>query len=161
MSTAEAKPSGTAKPFTPSQERVGSLFIRIMSAAITWAFRLSGGRIGARFPGGAPVLLLTTIGRRSGQRRTAPLLYLEDGENLILVASKGGMSKHPVWYLNIEADPDVEIEIGRERRKMHARRATDEEKAALWPQLIAMYSSYDGYQARTERKIPVLILSPR
>ncbi len=77
------------------------------------------------------------------------------------MASKGGMSKHPLWYWNLEANPDVEIEIGRERTKMLARRASDQEKAALWPRLIEMYRDYDDYQARTERNIPVIILSPR
>ena len=148
-------------PFTPFQERVANPFIKAMSIANIWVYRLSGGRIGGRFLRGAPVLLLTTVGRKSGQPRTAPLLYLEDGENLVIVASKGGMSHHPVWYLNVEANPDVEVEIGAQRRKMRARRASDDEKAKLWPRLIAMYRDYDDYQARTDRNIPVVLLSPR
>jgi deazaflavin-dependent oxidoreductase (nitroreductase family) len=147
--------------YTPFQERVASPLIKAMSAANTWVYRLSGGRIGGRFLRGAPVLLLTTIGRKSGQPRTAPLLYLEDGENLVIVASKGGMSHHPVWYLNLEANPDVEVEIGSARRPMRARRASDEEKSKLWPRLVAMYRDYDDYQARTDRNIPVVILAPR
>ena len=131
-----------------------------MSRANTWAYRLSGGWLGGRFPGGAPVLLLTTVGRRTGQPRTAPLLYLREGENFVVVASKGGMSHHPLWYKNLEANPRVEVEIGRERRTMVARRATASEKAAVWPRLVAMYRDYDTYQARTERDIPVVILSP-
>ena len=133
----------------------------MMSSANTWLYRISGGRIGGRFLGGAPVLLLTTIGRRSGAARTAPLLYLRDGENLVVVASQSGMSKHPLWYRNIEANPDVEVEIGRERSKRLARRASDAEKAVLWPRLIEVYRDFADYQARTERNIPVLILSPR
>jgi deazaflavin-dependent oxidoreductase (nitroreductase family) len=148
-------------PFTPFQERLGSPLIRAMSTANVWVYRLSGGRIGGRFLRGAPILLLTTTGRKSGQPRTAPLLYLEDGENLVLVASKGGMSHHPVWFLNLEANSDVEVEIGATRRKMRARRASGEEKAALWSRLVEMYRDYDDYQARTDRDIPVVILAPR
>jgi deazaflavin-dependent oxidoreductase (nitroreductase family) len=134
--------------------------IGVMSWANTWAYRLSGGWLGGHFPGGAPVLLLTTVGRRTGQARTAPLLYLRDGANLVVVASKGGMSHHPLWYRNLEANPRVEVEIGRERHTMVARRASTSEKAALWPRLVSMYRDYDAYQARTERDIPVVILSP-
>ena len=149
------------RPFTPTEERIGTLAVRLMSAANVWIFRLSGGRLGSRFLRGAPVLLLTTTGRKSGRPRTAPLLYLEDGDNLVVVASKGGMSHHPTWFLNLEANPEAEIEIGTERRKMLARRASDPEKKDLWPRLVAMYSDYADYQARTDRDIPVLILSPR
>lgn len=131
-----------------------------MSRANVWAYRLSGGWLGGRFLGGAPVLLLTTVGRRSGQPRTAPLLYLSEGDDLVVVASKGGMSHHPLWYRNLEANPRVEVEIGNQRRTMVARPATATEKATLWPRLVAMYRDYDAYQARTERDIPVVILSP-
>jgi deazaflavin-dependent oxidoreductase (nitroreductase family) len=131
-----------------------------MSRANVWAYRLSGGWLGGRFLGGAPVLLLTTVGRRSGRPRTAPLLYLSEGDDLVVVASKGGMSHHPLWYKNLEANPRVEVEIGNQRRTMVARRASATEKTALWPRLVAMYRDYDAYQARTERDIPVVILSP-
>jgi deazaflavin-dependent oxidoreductase (nitroreductase family) len=151
----------TAKPFTPTQERIMDAVMKPMSQLNTWLYRLSGGRVWGRWLRGAPILLLTTIGRKSGEPRVAPLLYLRDGENVVIVASKGGMSKHPLWYWNLEANPEVEIEIGRERTKMLARRASDPEKAALWPSLIEMYRDYDDYQARTERNIPVIILSPR
>ena len=149
------------KPYTPAQERLGDVVIRIMSILNVWVYRASGGRIGGRFRYGAPVLLLTTVGRRSGQRRTAPLLYERDGENLVVVASKGGMSRHPLWYRNLESNPEVEVEVGSEKKKMTARRVSPEEKADLWPRLVAMYPDYDVYQARTERDIPVVILSPR
>lgn len=150
----------TNKPFTKRQEKMGSAVINVMSALNTWAFRMSGGKLGARFPGGAPVLLLTTVGRKSGARRTAPLLYLKDGEDYVIVASKGGMSHHPAWYFNLEKNPEVEIEVGRDKMRMTARTASQDEKARLWPGLVAMYPSYDDYQARTDRKIPVVILSP-
>ena len=148
------------RPFTPTQEKVGNVVVRAMSALNIWLYRLSGGRIAGRFPGGAPILLLTTKGRRSGQPRVAPLLYLRDGERLVVVASKGGMSQHPTWYLNLREHPDVEVETGSQRQKMRARTADDAERAALWPRLVAIYGSYADYQARTERKIPVVILEP-
>jgi deazaflavin-dependent oxidoreductase (nitroreductase family) len=149
-----------ARPFTAREERIGSFVIGIMSRANTWVYRLSGGRIGGRFRRGAPVLLLTTMGRKSGAARTAPLLYLRAGANVVVVGSKGGMSRHPLWYRNLEANPAVEVEIGAERSKMVARRATPEEHAVLWPRLVAMYPDFDDYQARTTRQIPVVILSP-
>ena len=146
--------------FTPSQERVGNVVIRVMSALNVWAFRASKGRIGGKFLRGAPVLLLTATGRKSGQPRTTPLLFLRDGDELVIVASKGGFSTHPVWYRNVEANPRVMVEIGGERRSMLARRANDAEKAALWPKLVAMYRDFDDYHARTDRDIPVVILTP-
>ena len=106
-------------------------------------------------------MLLTTIGRKSGEPRTVPVLYLRDGENVVVVASQAGLTHHPVWYLNLEANPDVTIEIARQKQEMRARRASDEEKAALWPRLVEMYRDFDDYQARTDRNIPVVILSPR
>lgn len=149
------------RPFTPAQERIGKLAMRVFSPLNAWIYRLSGGRVGGRFPGGAPICLLITRGRRSGEPRTTPLLYLGDDGRVVLVASQGGMSKHPAWYLNLRADPDVEVEIGRERRKMRARTASADEKEALWPRLVAMYPSYDDYQKRTERDIPVVVCEPR
>ena len=151
----------SVRPFSKREEQIGHVVIKLMSAANTWIYRLTGGRIGGRFLRGAPVFLLTTRGRKTGQPRVSPLLYLEDGDDYIIVASKGGMSHHPLWYLNLEADPDCEIEIGTRRRKMRARRVGAEEKAALWPRLVAMYRDYDDYQQRTTRDIPVLRLQPR
>jgi deazaflavin-dependent oxidoreductase (nitroreductase family) len=134
--------------------------MRVMSAVNVWLYRLSGGWIGGRFPGGAPVCLVTVKGRRTGQPRTIPLLYLERGADVVVVASKGGMSHHPLWYHNMIANPRVEVEIGRSQRTMIVRQASGPEKAAVWPDLVRMYPSYDDYQARTTREIPVLILSP-
>jgi F420H(2)-dependent quinone reductase len=147
------------RPFTPAEERVGSLVVHLMSRANVWLYRLTGGRLGARFFG-APVLLLTTRGRRTGTPRTVPLLYLGDGDRLVVVASKGGMSHHPLWYRNLEVDPAVEVEVDGRRRRMVARRATPDEKRAYWPRLVAMYRDYDAYQARTTRDIPVVVLTP-
>jgi deazaflavin-dependent oxidoreductase (nitroreductase family) len=149
------------RPFTASEEKIGSVAVQLMSKANTWLYRASGGKWGAKFTHGAPVFLLITTGRKSGEPRTAPLIYLRDGSDYILVASKGGMSKHPAWYLNLEATPECEIEIGKERLAMIARRVSDEEKADLWPRLLKVYPDYDDYQARTERNIPVLRLTRR
>jgi deazaflavin-dependent oxidoreductase (nitroreductase family) len=140
---------------------VGKVVVRVMSTLNTWAYRATGGRIGGKFLGGAPVMLLTTIGRKTGKPRTTPLLYMRDGENLICVASKGGMPHHPVWYRNLQANPEVETQIGTEFRRMRATTTTPEQKARYWPRLVALYPDFDNYQARTERDIPVIILSPR
>lgn len=150
-------------PWTEADLKRGKPFIRAMSAANVLLFRLSGGRLGAKFfKHGSPVGLLTTVGRKSGRTRVAPLIYLADESRIVLVASQGGMPKHPVWFLNLEANPDVRFET-RERgvRRYHARRASAEEKAALWPRLCAVYPDYADYQARTDRDIPVVVLDPR
>ena len=149
----------TARPWTPSEERIGSIVVKVMSVLNVLVYRLTGGWIGGTFLRGAPVCIVTVIGRKTGEPHPIPLLYLADGDDLVIVASKGGMSKHPLWYLNLVANPRCEVEIGRERRSMIARRVTDEEKAALWPRLCAMYPDYAGYQARTTRDIPVLRLT--
>ena len=153
-------PEPTLPPYTERQERFASMAVRAMSALNISFYRATGGRIGGKFLRGAPVMLLTTRGRTSGLPRTVPLIYLENGEDIVVVASKGGMSKHPVWYLNLQANPEVTLEIGRRRRTMRARRVSDEEKAELWPRLIEIYRDYGDYQARTSRNIPVVALSP-
>ena len=150
-----------ARPFTPTEERIGSSAIRWMSKLNTWAYRATGGKILGTFLGGAPVGILVHRGRKSGRELSSPLLYLRDGERIVLVASKGGMSKNPLWYENLVATPECEFEIGAERRAYRARTATADEKATFWPRLVAMYRAYDSYQARTDREIPVVILEPR
>jgi deazaflavin-dependent oxidoreductase (nitroreductase family) len=151
--------SAPPKPFTPAQERRGNVFIKLMSKLNTVLYRASGGRVGGRFKG-APVCLLTTIGRKSGEPRTMPLLYLQQGDDVVIVASKGGFSTSPQWYFNLLANPDVTIEIKGRKSEMTARVAETAERAALWPKLVAMYSDYDEYRQRTEREIPVVICSP-
>jgi F420H(2)-dependent quinone reductase len=123
------------------------------------AYRLSGGRIGGKFRG-APVLLLNHVGRKSGKSRTSPLLYLRDGDDLVVVASSGGASKHPVWWLNLREHPSTTVEVGSEKYAVRARQASAEEKLRLWPKLVEMYSPYADYQKRTSREIPVAILEP-
>lgn len=150
------------RPWSPTEERVGNVAVRLMSVLNVWIFRASGGRLGSRFfLHGSPVCLLTTTGAKTGRRRTTPLIYLADGENVVLVASKGGMSHHPAWYHNLMKHPEAEVQIGGETRRLTARRASAEEKRALWPHLNEVYPEYASYQARTERDIPVMILSPR
>jgi deazaflavin-dependent oxidoreductase (nitroreductase family) len=151
----------TPRPWTRGEERFATVFVRVMSAVNTWIFRASGGRVGNRFLRGAPVCLLTTTGARSGARRTTPLIYLADGPQVVLVASKGGMSHSPAWYHNLMKHPDCEVQIGGTTRRMTARRASAAEKAELWPRLVAIYRDYDDYQARTSRDIPVLMLTPK
>jgi F420H(2)-dependent quinone reductase len=124
-------------------------------------YRATNGLIGHRVPGAPPTLLLDHVGAKSGQERTSPLVYARDGENVILVASKGGYPKNPAWFHNLKANPDTTIQIGAEHREVHARVADTAEREHLWPIVVAVYKGYDGYQARTEREIPLVILEPR
>ncbi len=153
-------PTTVPRPFTASEEKFAKPIMRVMSKLNTFLYRSSGGRVFNTWLRGAPIMLLTTTGRKSGQSRTAPLLYLIDGDRVIIVASQGGMSTNPAWYLNLEANAACEVQIGNDRRHMRARRATEDEKADYWPRLTSMYRDFDDYQARTERNIPVMILSP-
>jgi F420H(2)-dependent quinone reductase len=123
-------------------------------------YRLSGGRLAGKWMHGEPMLLLTTIGRKSGEPRTVTLVYMRDGERLLVVGSQAGLSTDPMWMKNAEANPNVTVEIGADRKAMHARRGTAEEKARYWPALCAMNSDYADYQSRTSREIPILILDP-
>jgi deazaflavin-dependent oxidoreductase (nitroreductase family) len=123
-------------------------------------YRVTNGLIGPRFPGAPSVLLLDHVGARSGVRRTTPLVYVEDDPDVVIVASKGGHPRHPAWYHNLLANPDATVQIGRERRRVQARVATLEERERLWPKAIETYAGYDGYQQRTEREIPLVILEP-
>jgi deazaflavin-dependent oxidoreductase (nitroreductase family) len=108
------------------------------------------------------MLLLDHVGARSGTCRTCPLLYIEDGDNIVVIASKGGYPKHPAWYHNLMANPDTAIQIGSERRGVHARLAAPEERERLWPAAVRVWSGYDDYQERSKgREIPMVVLEPR
>jgi deazaflavin-dependent oxidoreductase (nitroreductase family) len=131
-----------------------------MSRINTWLYKATGGRIGGTFLQGAPVALLTTTGRKTGQPRVSPLLYLRDGDRVVVVASHGGREKNPLWYLNLKANPKVQVQIKKEVLNLTARDATEEERAKYWPQLVKMYTSYDDYQSWTDRKIPVVVCEP-
>src|SRR5262249_52131103 len=126
-----------------------------------WLYEVSDGRIGANL-GGRPMLLLRTVGRRSGQPRTAALLYVRDGHSYVVVASKGGAPQNPGWFHNLLAHPDVEVQVGRERIPVRARVASAEERPRLWARADEVnQGQYDIYQSRTSRPIPVIVLEPR
>ncbi|MDT5226677.1 MAG: hypothetical protein QOH94_470 [Mycobacterium sp.] len=137
------------------------VIIKWMSRLNTLAYKASGGRFGGSFLQGAPVALLTTTGRKTGQPRVSPLLFLRDGDRVVLVASQGGRANNPMWYLNLKANPKVSVQIKKEVLEMTARDATEAEREHYWPQLVAMYSSFDDYQNWTDRVIPVVICDPR
>ncbi|PQP26495.1 nitroreductase family deazaflavin-dependent oxidoreductase [Rhodococcus opacus] len=157
---APARPPGLDSKWTVS-------FIKWMSKINVVLYRRTGGRLGSKwrvgsaFPRGLPVCLLTTTGRKSGEPRISPLLFLEDGDRIILVASQGGLPKHPMWYLNLRANPEVTVQVKSRARPMSAHVADPEERARLWPRLVAMYPDFDNYQAWTDRTIPVVVCTPR
>lgn len=127
----------------------------------TLAYRATRGLVGHRFPGLPRVLLLDHVGARSGERRTSPLVYAEDGNQLVLVASKGGHPRNPAWFHNLRANPDTTVQVGSERRAVHARVARPEERGRLWAKAVAEWSGYRDYQRRTDREIPLVVLEPR
>jgi deazaflavin-dependent oxidoreductase (nitroreductase family) len=122
--------------------------------------RRTGGKVGGNFRG-APVLLLKTVGRKSGQERTSPLLFLRDGADLVVVASYGGDDRSPAWFHNLVANPEVSAEVQGKTVHLRATVADPATKARLWPELLTMYKTYDSYQKKTDREIPVVVLSPR
>jgi F420H(2)-dependent quinone reductase len=124
-----------------------------------WVYERTDGRLGARLLW-FPTALLTTTGRKSGEPRTTPTLYLRDGNRVILPASFGGRAENPTWYLNLKENPTVEVRIRAERLRLSARDATDEERARYWPPLIRMYPPYRGYRDATDRVIPLVVCEP-
>jgi deazaflavin-dependent oxidoreductase (nitroreductase family) len=118
-----------------------------------WDASLGGGK------GMVPTLLLTTMGRKSGRFLTLPLIFGESGSDYVVVASKGGAPAHPAWYLNLDASPDVQVQIKADRFKARARTASGAERTALWSKMVALYGPYADYQRKTERQIPVVVLS--
>ena len=141
-------------------DRSWPLLRRVM-AGHTAVYRASGGLIGHRIPGLAPSLLLDHVGARSATKRTSPLVYGKDGQNLVLVASKGGYPKNPGWFHNLIANPDTTVQVGSQRRPVHARVATPEERERLWALMVGVYSGYEDYRRRTDREIPLVVLEPR
>jgi F420H(2)-dependent quinone reductase len=135
--------------------------LRRLMAGHTAIYRLTGGLIGHRIPGASPMLLLDHVGAKSGRTRTSPLIYVADGDDIVLVASKGGHPRNPAWFHNLMANPETTVQVGRERRSVRARVATDEERERLWPKAVATYGGYAGYQKRTDRKIPLVVLERR
>jgi deazaflavin-dependent oxidoreductase (nitroreductase family) len=126
-------------------------------------YRATGGRFGHHLPlFGPPILLLDHVGAKSGAKRTSPLLYFRDGENVVIVGSKGGYPKNPAWLYNLRANPDTTVQIGPEVRQVHARVATPEERERLWPVAVKTYGTFRQYQERSGgREIPLVILETR
>ena len=147
-------------PFSKRQVAVGNVVIKWMSMANTWIYRRTNGKLGGKFKGGAPVALFTFTGRKSGEPRTVPLLYLEDGNDLIIVASKGGMPRDPEWYLNFVASPIVRVRLADREFETTGVLVGDDQRATVWARLVEMYPDYQGYQLRTDRTIPIIRLSP-
>jgi deazaflavin-dependent oxidoreductase (nitroreductase family) len=146
---------------SPGREGVTrDLPFRILGGLHRKIYRLTGGKIGARIAN-MPVLLLTTTGRKSGRPRTQPLTYTRATEGYAVIASKGGADQHPLWYLNLRANPLAEVTVGRETQRVRAREAEGEERERLWRQLADVYSGYDRYARKTSRRIPVIVLENR
>jgi len=124
-------------------------------------YRASDGRIAGKLPGLPPLLLLDHVGARSGKLRTTPLVYMPSGQDMLVVASKGGHPRHPGWLHNLRAHPDTEVQIGRRRIKVHAREASADERAQLWPQAAEYNPHWGRYRERTSREIPLVLLEPR
>ena len=124
-------------------------------------YRETGGEVGHDWKKGTSILLLTTKGRKSGKERTTPLIYGTSGDAFVVVASKGGADEPPGWYANLEADPDVQVQVRDEVFPARARTATPDEKPQLWEQMTDRWPDYDDYQASTDREIPVVLLERR
>lgn len=155
---AVSDPAGSPKPpprglNSPRTDTI----IKWMSRAQTWLYKRTGGKLGGTFLQGAPVALLTTTGRKTGQPRVTPLLYLREGDRVVLAASKAGTTHNPMWYLNLKANPQVSVQIRNDVLELTARDATEDERRHYWPKLVEMYSSFDDYQSWTDRVIPVVI----
>lgn len=131
---------------------------RTAGAIHTALYRVSGGKVGGRMRG-APVLLLSVTGRKSGKRRTTPLLYGREGDAYVLIASAGGAPRNPAWYLNLQGQ-EPEVLVGRQRVQVRARDAEGEERERLWALMVALYPAYADYQTKTTRRIPVVVLEP-
>jgi len=139
---------------------IGDLGLKTVGKLNVPIYRATRGRLLGKV-GRAPVLLLTTTGRRSGQRRTAPVLYMQDGERLVVIGSNAGNARTPAWSLNLQANPDAEVEIGGKRRLVTARVAEGAEREDLWKRVNEAYAGFDDYAERTTRDIAVFVLAPR
>lgn len=134
--------------------------IKLFGEAHVRIYRETNGEEGYHW-NGVEILLLTTIGRKSGEERTVPLIFVRDGDNLAIIASRGGTPTHPVWYLNIEADPNVTLQVKDKVFSATARTAEGEERERIWATAVKAWPQYEDYQAKTDRKIPVVVLEPK
>jgi deazaflavin-dependent oxidoreductase (nitroreductase family) len=152
----------SVKPWSKRQEKFGKAFIKKIARLQTFVYERSHGRIWHTFLG-APCAILSTRGRKTGELRKTPLLFIHDGQDVVMAASQGGFSSLPMWYLNLKANPSVSIQVGAVKRSMVAREAETAEKARLWPLLDEIYSGYAEYRERTHgiRDIPIIIFSPK
>jgi len=146
-------------PFERRPSMPGKAVMRTIAGTHEFWYRLSGGLIGGRF-GQLPILLLTTTGRKSGRKRTTPLVYLRDGENMVVIASNGGSDRHPEWWLNLRSQPTAEVQMGRDVRTVVADKAEGDERDRLWREVVELYHGYDEYRRMTNREIPVVVLRP-
>lgn len=141
-------------------DRIWPALNRVMRGHVA-VYRATNGRVGHRFPGTPPMLLLDHVGAKTGTKRTSALVYALDGEDVVLVASKGGFPRNPAWFHNLRANPETTIQIGSERRPVRARVATADERPRLWQKAVDVYAGYKQYQRRTDREIPLVVLEPR
>ncbi|WP_370937766.1 nitroreductase family deazaflavin-dependent oxidoreductase [Amycolatopsis sp. cg13] len=161
FSLPEQAPKGLDSPVTAAM-------MKYMARVQTKVFTLTGGRIGSKWRVGAgfrkpvPTLLLEHRGRKSGRLFTTPLLYLRSGDDLVIIASQGGLPKHPQWYFNLLAEPETRVQLkGRRDVPVTARVAPADERRDLWPRLVELYGDFAKYQEWTDREIPVVVLTPR
>jgi deazaflavin-dependent oxidoreductase (nitroreductase family) len=138
---------------------LGAGGLRLVGKLNAPIYRLSGGRVGGKL-GKAPILLLTTTGRKSGQSRTAPVLYLADGDRFVVINTNAGNDKTPAWSLNLRANPEAEVEIGRKRVKVRSRLAEGDERADLWRRSMEQYEGWDFYDSKLDREVGVFVLEP-
>ncbi|AKS32284.1 nitroreductase family deazaflavin-dependent oxidoreductase [Mycolicibacterium goodii] len=150
----------TAKQLERLNARSTGTIIKWMSRLQTLVFKTTNGKFGNKFLRGAEVGILTTIGRKSGEPRDIPLLYLQEGRRIVLVASQGGRATDPMWYRNLLANPKVRFQTKSEKLVLVARDATDAERDEYWPKLDAMYPDFANYRSYTDRKIPIVICDP-
>ena len=138
---------------------LGATGLRLVGKLNAPLYRLSGGRVGGKL-GKAPILLLTTTGRKTGESRTAPVLYLADGDRFVVINTNAGNAKTPAWSLNLRANPEAEVEVGRKRVEVRARLAEGEERTDLWRRHMEQYSGWEFYESKLDRDIGVFVLEP-
>lgn len=155
-----SKKRDEVKPIPHEQQPLVQKFMRGYTHLNVWVFKKSKGRLWKNFPGGYPICIVTTKGAKTGKPREVALIHLPKGDDLLLVASQGGMENSPSWYYNIVANPDIEVMHAGETRSLRARQLSDDEKRDVWPHLLSLYPDFDEYQARTDRNIPVFSCSP-
>jgi F420H(2)-dependent quinone reductase len=144
----------------PQERPVFAWLFKLFTKIQVAIFRSTNGKMLASMRD-MPILLLSTVGRKSGRIRTTPLMYLRDGENYVIIASNNGRDRHPAWFYNLQASPQVEIEIPGKRLQATASVASPDERDHLWPILVAKAPFYDGYRKKTSRSIPMVFLKPR